>query len=247
MAKRFIETGFFKSPFVRRLKAPLKTLYLFIICDCEGSGIWAKDLEIASFYIGYKVTEDDFLLFVDAKKAVDLGNGKFFFPDFIEHQYPSGLQHENRAHKNFIEDLLKFNLLDDNLRPLIDPSKGLLSPTGNGNGLGNGLGNGNTSEEKKVFELTLPFNSPEFLEKWNLLKSEPKWRKKTINALQLSLNKLAKYPEDVAIQMMDDAISGAYQGLFEPKNYTNGTDRKFTTKHTGAEQLAEIVRQRRGI
>jgi hypothetical protein len=60
MAKRFLETSFFKSPFVRSLKAPLKALYCFIICDCDGSGIWNADFEIASVYVGLKIEKAEF-------------------------------------------------------------------------------------------------------------------------------------------------------------------------------------------
>jgi hypothetical protein len=124
MAKRFIDTNYYKSPFVRSLKGALKGLYTFIICDCDGAGIWVKDLPIASAYIGFEIKESDFNIFIESGKAIDLKNGKYFFPDFIEHQYPNGLQEKNPAHKNFINDLLKYSLLDENLKPLQSPFQG---------------------------------------------------------------------------------------------------------------------------
>ena len=125
MANRFINTGFFKSPFVRGLEGPLKVLYTFIICDCEASGIWAKDLDIATVYTGFKFTDEQFFIhFVETGKAVDLGNGKYFFPDFIEHQYPKGLSEKNIAHSNIIPILLNLNLLDEALKPLKRPFEG---------------------------------------------------------------------------------------------------------------------------
>lgn len=124
MAIRFFDTGFFKSPFVRGLKAPLKTLYCFIICDCQGSGIWVKDLEVASVYIGTKVTDEDFQVFIDQKKAIDLGDGRFFFPDFIEHQYPKGLSSSNPATKNFVAELKKYGLINSDLKVLSRPFQG---------------------------------------------------------------------------------------------------------------------------
>lgn len=125
MAKRFLDTSFFKSPFVRGLQGAYKGLYLFIICDCDGSGIWAADFEAASLYIGEKVDILGFeKFFVETGKAIDLENGRYFLPDFIEHQYPGGLSLTNPAHKNFIAELLKFNLLDENLKPLQSPFKG---------------------------------------------------------------------------------------------------------------------------
>lgn len=126
MANRFIDTGFYKSPFVRSLKGSLKSLYSFIICDCNGAGIWVKDLPIASVFIGFQITDKEFEDgFVLPKKAVDLKDGKFFFPDFIEHQYPKGLGANNPAHVNFIIELKKYKLIDENLKV---KSKGLIRP-----------------------------------------------------------------------------------------------------------------------
>jgi hypothetical protein len=119
MAKRYIDTNFFKSPFVRGLQGSLKSLYSFIICDCSNAGVWVKDLEISSVYIGHKVTEKEFVdAFVKTNKLIDLQNGKYFLPDFIDFQYPKGLSKLNPAHVNIISELLKFNLIDENLKGL---------------------------------------------------------------------------------------------------------------------------------
>lgn len=152
MANRFLETNYFKSPFVRSLKGAIKGLYSFIICDCTPSGIWSKDLEAASMYIGFEVNDKDFIdNFISRGKAIDIGGNKFFFPDFIEHQYPKGLQENNAAHKNIIYELKKYSLIDEknqvtvkkNRSPLQDPLKPLYSSQGYGNGIGNDNGKGN--------------------------------------------------------------------------------------------------------
>lgn len=144
MANRFLETNYYKSPFVRGLKGSLKGLYSFIICDCTPSGIWALDIEAASLYIGFQITFEEFDdFFIKKGKAVDLGNGKYFFPDFIEHQYPKGLSGKNIAHNNIIPELKKLKLIDDKntvIKRLVNPPlihherpKGI----GNGNVIGN--------------------------------------------------------------------------------------------------------------
>lgn len=148
MANRFLDTNYYKSPFVRSLPGKLKSLYSFIICDCDGAGIWRMDMQAASLFTGFEVSQKEFELHFTAKgKAINLGGNKFFFPDFIEHQYPNGLQANNKAHKNFIASLKKFALIDEdlkvNLKPLESPLRG--SPEGFpsiGIGLGNGKGNG---------------------------------------------------------------------------------------------------------
>lgn len=116
MAKRFIDTDFFSHPFVRNLKGTSKLLYCYIICDCSGSGIWIKDLQVASIFVGANISDDDFHRnFVQTGKAFDLQNGKYFFPDFLQHQYPSGLNQKNPAHNNFIKELRQYSLIDENL------------------------------------------------------------------------------------------------------------------------------------
>lgn len=161
MANRFLDTNYYKSPFVRSLKGSLKSLYSFIICDCDGAGIWNLDLESASMFTGFSIPFEEFNdNFILKGKAVEIGGGKYFFPDFIDHQYPSGLQANNKAHKNFISTLLKYGLIDSDQKiikkeaPLKDPLKGSQVMSSNGNGLGNGnshgLGKEGSGEPKKV-------------------------------------------------------------------------------------------------
>lgn len=74
----------------------------------------------------------------------------------------------------------------------------------NGNVEGNG-GNG---------ALTLPFpDNPEFVETWNELRATTKWKHKTVRALKMALNQLAKYDVRFSIILMQTAISGNYQGV----------------------------------
>lgn len=209
MARRFIDTQFFKSPFVRGLNAPCKLLYSFIITDCNGAGIWAKDLEIAGVYCASRFTEEDWEKnFVETGKAVDLGGGKFFFPDFIEHQYPSGLQLKNKAHTGFISELRKYDLITEEgaLKPLVSPLEGakvMVKVLGNGNGdgnsqgKGNGLGNGKVRQTEKIesneakearerYESQEAEIWPTFIDFWDLYdkkqdrkKCKEKWEKLT--------------------------------------------------------------------
>lgn len=130
MAKRFLDTGFYKSPFVRSLQAPYKALYQFIICDSSAAGIWVVDFEAAKLYTGFPVdrsiAEGKFLT---SGKAVDLGDGRWFIPGFIRHQYPKGLQAENPAHRNVIAELKSYSLITNDLELSIqDPSKELQRP-----------------------------------------------------------------------------------------------------------------------
>lgn len=70
----------------------------------------------------------------------------------------------------------------------------------------------------KELTLTLPFSSSEFVEVWNTLIRQPKWRNKTADALKQSLKTLQSWGEATAIQAMRNSIAGGWQGLFIPKD-----------------------------
>lgn len=228
MAKRYIDTGFYKHPFTRGLKGSLKGLYSFIICDCSGSGIWAKDLEVASIYVGMPITENEwFECFVKTGKAIDLENGKFFFPDFIEHQYPKGLSETNPAHSNFILELKKYNLLDESLKPLRRPfegSKVMVMEKVMVTATVNGKSNGKKESEKK--EIIFPFESERFLEMWqhwkNYKAKDHKFKYVSYESEQAALSELGNMStnEDHAIKIITQSMAKGWKGFFELKTTT---------------------------
>lgn len=133
MPLRFIDTGFYKHPFIAGLKGPYKALYIFILCDCDNAGMWGPDFQIASIYIDQKLDRETARKNF-AGKFIELKNGKWFFPDFIQWQYPKGLSAKNPAHTKIILELQKLDLIDENLllkgtpkglpRDPISPSEG---------------------------------------------------------------------------------------------------------------------------
>ena len=62
-------------------------------------------------------------------------------------------------------------------------------------------------------ELKLPFQDQVFVSTWNELRQQPKWKSKTASALQRSLNQLSKYDVRFAVDLMENAIAGNYQGV----------------------------------
>lgn len=74
-----------------------------------------------------------------------------------------------------------------------------------------------TDNNKKKKEcpapLSLPFSSQKFIDTWNALCEEKEWKKKTRNALQLALNKLGRYHEDFAIELIEKTIAGGWKGV----------------------------------
>lgn len=57
-------------------------------------------------------------------------------------------------------------------------------------------------------------NSEEYQQAWDILVNEPKWKRKTQAALQMCANKLGRVSERSAIEAMEDAIAGGWQGIF---------------------------------
>jgi hypothetical protein len=124
MAKRFTDTEKWKKPFIRGLQGAYKLLWLYICDDCDHAGIWQVDFEVAKIRIGENICLPDALeCFGDKIKVFDNGN-KWFIPSFIEFQYPSGLNPDNRAHNSIIILLEKYNLLKNENKPLTSPSEG---------------------------------------------------------------------------------------------------------------------------
>lgn len=73
----------------------------------------------------------------------------------------------------------------------------------------NNINKENVEKQKLVF----PYNSEKFMLLWNELVKMPKWRKKPFSALQLTLHKLSEFEEDFVIELIENAITGNYQGI----------------------------------
>jgi hypothetical protein len=124
MAKRFTDTEKWKKPFIRGLQGAYKLLWLYICDDCDHAGIWQVDIEVAAIRIGEKIDSKEAIKSFDEKIIIfDKGN-KWFIPSFLEFQYPSGLNPDNRAHNSVIILLEKYNLRISNNKPLISPLEG---------------------------------------------------------------------------------------------------------------------------
>jgi hypothetical protein len=83
--------------------------------------------------------------------------------------------------------------------------------------------------KKRVAELIFPFSSIRFINIWNLIVDEPKWKKKTKTALQSILKKLSEYDENTACEMLETSLQNGWQGVFELKN--NNQSAKNTTEN----------------
>lgn len=77
-------------------------------------------------------------------------------------------------------------------------------------------GNKESPDKAGPESLEYPFTSQEFINAWKELLKLPKWRNKPLTSLQMSLKKLSSYPEGFAIEMIEAAIAGNWQGIVNP-------------------------------
>ena len=93
--------------------------------------------------------------------------------------------------------------------PLISPRGENVTPESSGN-----LKNDEDVSKSKI-ELC-PFASEDFRETWQILLQQPKWKKKSLNAIKLSAKKLKKYDEAFAKYIAELAIDNDWQGVIFP-------------------------------
>ena len=96
-----------------------------------------------------------------------------------------------------------------NNTPLISPRGENVTPESSGN-----LKNDDDVSKSKM-ELC-PFASEDFRETWQILLQQPKWKKKSLNAIKLSAKKLKKYDEAFAKYNAELAIANDWQGVIFP-------------------------------
>ena len=158
-----------------------------------------------------------------------------------------GLIHKRELSENNVK-MCQYTAIKGGTKEILVPLKNLKGGTkeilvgGTKESLPNNKEEDNKSiiKDKAPAPLILPFSSDKFRMTWEALCEEKEWKKKTRNALQLTLNKLAKYHEDFAIELMEATIeSGKWQRVVFPD-----TDAKYQ-EWKSARQVAEDNRQPR--
>lgn len=102
---------------------------------------------------------------------------------------------------------------------------------------------------KKVDNLlssvVFPFDEIEFKKKFFVLCCMPKWRTKTIHAIQMQLNKLQEYELDFVMELIDNSIMNEWQGIVyqdTPKRYQEWLRSKSSGNRAGGiKQITDPV------
>lgn len=110
MSKRLTDTDKWKKPFIKSLPTEYKVFWLFLLDECDHSGIWHVEMEIVEARLGIKLSLEKIRGFFK-EKIVEFDSGtKVFIPDFVTFQYGI-LNPENKAHRSVINNLDRYNLL----------------------------------------------------------------------------------------------------------------------------------------
>lgn len=123
MAKRFIDTGIFRKPSIRAMKAPYKALFIYLLCECDHAGVWDVELDIAAMRLGMDLDAEVALQELGGSVVALDGGRKWLLSDFVEYQYGE-LNPANRVHASVISRLESLNVKTNEKAK----KKGLVSP-----------------------------------------------------------------------------------------------------------------------
>lgn len=226
MAKRFTDTDKWKKPFIRGLQGAYKLLWFYICDDCDHAGIWQVDMEVARLRIGEEITAAGAIKNFGEKIVEIDGGTKWFIPSFIEFQYPTGLNPENKAHGGTIKILKKYNLIDDQFKPLTSPLQGAKDKD-KVKDMEMDKEKVKVKEDQKIF-FTNPF-SDNFMTVWetwkNYKRSEFQFKYKSVESEQAAVNELVKISggnEEIAKEIIMQSLTNGWKGFFQLKNTQNG-------------------------
>jgi len=226
MAKRFTDTDKYKKPFIRGLKGAYKLLWDYLYHECDNSGVWIVDFDIAQIYLGMDMPinkrEALEVFNSDEVKIVEIDGGKkWFIPSFLTFQYGQ-LSPENRFHKSILLKLSQ-NGIDLN-KPLTSPLQGSKDKD-----MDKDMDKNKDKEPEP--DLIFPFDTPTFLKNWELWKQYKKEQHKftykhiSEQAALKSISNLSNGNEEKAIQIIHQSINNGWKGFFELKNNSNGNNK----------------------
>lgn len=125
MAKRFLDSGIFRKPLVRAMKAPYKALYIYLLCECDHAGVWDAEIDVASMRLGIKIDPDKALEELGGAAVSIDGGSKWWVVDFCRDQY-GDLNPSNRVHASVLARLeaLGIDPKEAPCKPLASPLQG---------------------------------------------------------------------------------------------------------------------------
>lgn len=124
MGKRFIDTGIFRKPAIRAMKAPYKALFIYLLCECDHAGVWDEEIDVAAMRLGMDIDKETAL--AELGSSVKAIGSKWYLTDFVAYQYGE-LNPANRVHASVISRLQSLGICqtdDQKNKPLASPLEG---------------------------------------------------------------------------------------------------------------------------
>lgn len=112
MAKRFTDTQKWNEDWFLDLPMTYKVFWIYVCDNCNHAGIYKPNKRVFELLIGQKIELKKFIELVNSDKLriVNLNNGRWYLTSFIEFQYGSTLNPNNRVHKSILKLLNENNL-----------------------------------------------------------------------------------------------------------------------------------------
>jgi hypothetical protein len=134
MAKRFTDTIKWNEDWYLNLSLANKLFWIYICDNSNHAGIFKPNKRVFELLVGDSINTKDFLEVVnsDKNRIMVLANGRWYLTGFIEFQYGSSLNPNNRVHKSILK-LLNENDVDyqkelvENLDNISAESRGALA------------------------------------------------------------------------------------------------------------------------
>jgi hypothetical protein len=220
MSKRFIDTGFLDQKWIRKLSPEKKVFLIYLMLKCDNGGIIELDLEDASFWIGKKINDINFL---PENYLIPLNDScKYFMPKFVEWQYKD-LSSNKYIVAQARQILEKHGLINDDFTLNLDKSYvNITKEFPNNQEIGIGIGNGIGKEKKKDFDFSfIDSKFKDLFELWIKYKKSRKEMYKTQESIEACYRNLLKLSMDDPIKaklVIDQAMGNNYAGLFPLKS-----------------------------
>lgn len=159
MSLRFTQTDKWKDDWYLSLSNDNRIVWQYLLDNCSIAGRFKKELFLLNSLCSTKYSAED-LKSIFEEKLIDMGD-YFFIPNYLKHQYPSGLTSNKPLIVSVRKELEKYKLLKETIKHLGNDFLIITEPLDNGSKTikvrdkvmvtGNGKGNGIKKEwDEKV-------------------------------------------------------------------------------------------------
>lgn len=122
MAKRFTDNEKWKDAWFMDLPSKYKLFWIYLLDECDHSGIWKVNFKVATFYIGEHLEYSEVKRILSDRILI-LNDKYWHIKKFIEFQYNSDISSLNAKNKVHLSVLKKLNSYDE-FKPLTSPLLG---------------------------------------------------------------------------------------------------------------------------